>query len=254
MGEQKEDRKKPNFDADAEPSESPVHEVNLSAYRISPFPVTVGQYRRLIEDGGYENEDFWQAGGYKQFKEPDKWDEQIIYPTRPVVGVSWFEAMAYARWAGMELPTEAQWERAARGKSQTYHKYPWGDQPPDGKNANSWQSGLGHASPVGMFPDGCTDEGIVDMVGNVLEWCQDWKDVEYDQRSIFYEKSDGSTDPLNEETGALGKLGEISVRVLRGGSWNYNYSWNFRCADRISFRPDVRSDVVGFRVVCSAQF
>ncbi|NIO87478.1 MAG: SUMF1/EgtB/PvdO family nonheme iron enzyme [Candidatus Aminicenantes bacterium] len=96
MGAQKEDRYKPNYDDNAVIRESPAHEVKLSAYKISPFPVTVGQYRRFIEDGGYENESFWKAGGWKQFKEPEEWDEQVIYPTRPVVGVSWYEAMAYA--------------------------------------------------------------------------------------------------------------------------------------------------------------
>ena len=251
MGRQKQDRNQPNYDPDARPCESPVHEVRLSAYRISPFPVTVGQYRRFIEDDGYENEDFWQAGGWNQFKEPEKWDEQIIYPTRPVVSVSCYEAMAYARWAGMELPTEAQWERAARGKSKIYHKYPWGDQPPDGKIANYSWSGLGHASPVGMFPDDCTDEGILDMGGNVLEWCRDWRDVEYDKRSIFYEKSDRSADPLNDETGNWGKIGQLDGRVVRGGSW-LGTEFILSCSYRVGVVPVYRSDDLGFRVSCGA--
>ncbi|UCE06799.1 MAG: SUMF1/EgtB/PvdO family nonheme iron enzyme, partial [bacterium] len=232
MGAQKEDRNKPNYDLDARPSESPVHQVKLYEYKISPFPVTVCQYRRFIDDGGYENEDYWQAGGWNQFKQPEKWDEQIIYPTRPVVGVSWYEAMAYARWAGMELPTEAQWERAAKGKRKTYHQYPWGDDPPDGKITNSDHSGLGHPSPIGMFPDDCTSEGVMDMGGNVIEWCRDWKDVAYDERSIFYEKSNGGTDPLNDETGNWGKVGQMSYRVIRGGAWDDDIEYWFRCANR----------------------
>jgi formylglycine-generating enzyme required for sulfatase activity len=253
MGAQKEDFKKPNHDSSAYPDESPVHEVFLSSFQISKYLVTVAEYRRFIEEGGYEHQDFWQAGGWREFKEPDKWEEQLAFPNRPVVGVSWYEAKAYACWAEMELPTEAQWERAARGISSTYRKYPWGDLPPDGKIANSDQTELGHASPVGMFPDDCTEEGVLDMGGNVREWCRDWKDGEYKKQSIFYEKSAGSTDPLNDETGKWGKAGDRNDRVVRGGSWGSYYEDLYRCADRSDYRPDYRDYYLGFRVVRSAQ-
>ncbi|NIO87479.1 MAG: SUMF1/EgtB/PvdO family nonheme iron enzyme [Candidatus Aminicenantes bacterium] len=139
----------------------------------------------------------------------------------------------------MKLPTEAQWERAAQGKSKIYHQYPWGDQPPDGKIANSGYSGLGHASPVGMFPDDCTDEEVMDMGGNVWEWCRDWYQGDYYQQSP-------EEDPKGPEKG--------ESRVIRGGSWVNNITWNFRCAYRDYILPDDRGFGLGFRVVCSAQF
>ena len=252
VGAQKTDSRKPNHDLSAYPDESPVHEVFLSSFQISKYLVTVAEYRRFMEEGGYENQALWPAGGWGNFKEPENWAEQLAFPNRPIVGVSWFEAKAYACWAKLELPTEAQWERVAQGKSSSYRKYPWGNQEPDGKIANSNQTNLGHASPVGMFPDDCTEEGVMDMGGNVREWCLDWKDVG-NERSIFYEKSAGSTDPLNDETGKWGKVGDRNVRVVRGGTWDDYLESYFRCADRYYIRPDDRIDLLGFRVVRSAQ-
>lgn len=253
MGAQAADPKKPNYDEDADPDESPVHEVFLTEFRISKYPVTVAEYHRFMQEGGYEKQEFWQAGGWGKFEAPEDWEEQSTFPSRPVVGVSWYEAKAYACWAGAELPTEAQWERAARGKSSSYRKYPWGNQPPDGKIANSSRTNLGHASPVGMFPDDCTEEGVLDMGGNVSEWCRDWKDDEFDIPSIFYERSTSSVDPVNDETGKWGKIGDTEFRVVRGGAWSGGVEDVYRCAIRYRYRPDNRYLHLGFRVVRSAQ-
>jgi len=143
MGAQDSDPDKQNFDKQANNNESSVHQVELSPYRISKYPVTVGQYLRFMKDGGYEEESYWEAGGFGKFKELDKWEDQQPYPTRPVVYVSWYEAAAYARWAGGRLPTEAEWERAARGPDQEYRKYPWGNTEPTGETANFEKSGAG---------------------------------------------------------------------------------------------------------------
>jgi hypothetical protein len=95
MGAQKVDSKAPNYDPAAYPDESPVHEVRLTAYKIGKYPVTVGEYTRFIEADGYKNKAYWQAGGFGEFHEPENWETQVQFPTRPVVNVSWFEAKAF---------------------------------------------------------------------------------------------------------------------------------------------------------------
>jgi formylglycine-generating enzyme required for sulfatase activity len=140
MGAQRKDPLGQNYDFDAWSDESPVHEVHLSAYRIGRYPVTVAEYKRFMDEGGYKwhkRKEYWEAGGCGWWAAPADWDEQLGHPKRPVVYVSWYEAAAYAAWAGFRLPTEAEWERAARGTE----------------------------------PD-----GILDMVGNGWDWCWDWFD------------------------------------------------------------------------------
>jgi hypothetical protein len=112
---------------DGSTDHSPVHEVALRRFRIGRFPVTVQEFGAFIADSGYQSPKHW-AEGYGKFKEPEYWERQKQYPNRPVVGVSWFEAAAYCSWAGGRLPTEAEWERAARGPGGG--KYPWGNTPP----------------------------------------------------------------------------------------------------------------------------
>ena len=180
MGAQSKNESKQNFDKNAyDDNESPVHQVKLSSFYISKYPITVGQFARFIEDGGYENEHYWKNGGFSQFKKPDKWEEQQQYPSRPVVYVSWYEAAVYAAWSGGRLPTEAEWERVARGPDQEYRKYPWGNEEPEGETANFSKSGIGKVSPVGIFPKSCSPEGVIDMAGNIWEWCRDWYSEDY---------------------------------------------------------------------------
>jgi hypothetical protein len=133
MGAQRKDPQGKNYDPqatdeerkdEAEWRETP-HEVRLNAYRIARYPVTVGQYEQFVRDDGYAEEKWWDAGGFGDFATPEGWDEQVVYPARPVVGLSWFEAAAFCAWARVRLPTEAEWERAARGT--VGRKYPWGD-------------------------------------------------------------------------------------------------------------------------------
>lgn len=248
MGAQNKDQKKSNYDKSSDKDESPVHLVNLSTFRICRYPVTVSQYNRFITEEGYNNTSFWIAGGFGLFPEPEDWDLQIVFPNRPVVGINWFEAMAYACWAEGQLPTEAQWERAAMGK-QIYRKYPSGQTYLREKDLNSENLKLGHPSPVGMFPEDCTEEGVMDLAGNIREWCRDWKDVDTDSQSKFYKLSMDSADPLNDESGHWGKVGDKDWRVVRGGSWKDYYWYNFRCTIRSGFQPEMRSSNVGFRLV-----
>jgi formylglycine-generating enzyme required for sulfatase activity len=238
MGAQKINKKEKNFDKDTRDRESPVHQVELSFYKISKYPVTVGQFLMFIENGGYKERRYWKAGGFGKFKESVKWEEQLRYPSRPVVLVSWYEAAAYAEWFGARLPTEAEWERAARGPSDEYRKYPWGNEEPGKDTANIFKTGIGKATPVGIFPEDCTSEGVMDMGGNVWEWCWDLFGEDYykkcSQKGVV-------RDPKGPEQGG--------DRVLRGGSFVYIHPVFLRCAHRGWFRPDSCDVNLGFRVV-----
>lgn len=218
-------------------------------YWIARYPVTVGAFAGFIRAGGYDSADWWTAAGFKWCRdrvrrEPDGWSEQAAFTNRPVVGVSWFEAAAYTRWldvqlrrrAGdvpenylMRLPTEAEWEKAARGFLG--RRYAWGDDW-DGGRANAADS-VGRAATVGMFPDGETPAGIQDLSGNVREWCLSA------YRPYPYKADDG-----RNAADAPG------MRVLRGGSWSQGPG-SARCACRCARLPDISRQDAGFRLVLS---
>jgi len=223
MGAQKSDPTGANYDKAASSAESPVYEVPLDAFRIARYPITVSQYNLFVEDEGYQRKSCWETGGLGQFSEPEDWGDQLPYASRPVVGVSWFEAMAYCRWAGVRLLTEAEWERAARG--MTGRKYPWGDEEPDETRTN-FEHNVGHPTPVGIFPLDTTVEGILDMGGNVWEWCHDWSN---------------SCGPE-----------EATARVFRGGCWLGDAGF-CRAADRGRSGPEDRANDLGFRVAAVPQ-
>ena len=233
MGAQKRNKKDPNYDAEAYDDETPVHEVEVDAFRIGRYLVTVVEYEKFVDDRGYADERWWTGGGFGQFEEPEDWGDQRPYPNRPVVGVSWFEAAAYTAWSGCRLPTEAEWEKAARGADA--RKFPWGNEPPDASRLN-YEGNVGRPTPVGVYPDGATLSGILDMAGNVWEWCRDWFDDEY------YAGSEAHN-PMGPDSG--------EDRVLRGGSWNYG-SRVARATYRYWFAPVYRFGIIGFRVVRDA--
>jgi formylglycine-generating enzyme required for sulfatase activity len=229
MGAQKTNEKGRNYDAEADDSESPVHEVTLRRFRIGRFPVTVQEFNRFLLDRGYQTPKYW-IEGFERSSKPADWVRQKEYPNRPVVGVSWFEAAAYCAWAGGRLPTEPEWERAARGPQGG--KYPWGNKPPlEASRANYGETNIGHPTPVGLFPRGNTSEGLCDMLGNVLEWCADW----------FGPYEPGSPDNL------IGP-GNGGYRVVRGGSWNVSAGF-VRVSHRVRTEPTIRYVYLGFRCV-----
>jgi len=237
MGAQKRDPKGRNHDPEADGDEAPVHRVYLDCYRIGRYPVTVDQYRLFVENGCYELERLWDAGGFGKWTAPDGWDQQLEHPNWPVAGVSWFEAQAYCRWTGYRLPTEAEWERAARGGDE--RRYPWGNDEPAPTRMNyatrikeEWKPNVGHPTPVGVYPQGLSSDGIADMAGNVWEWCQD--------SYARYTEAPVRTAPPSER--------EVR-RVVRGGSWRYNPRF-CRVSYRVRDVPSNRGQGTGFRVVC----
>jgi formylglycine-generating enzyme required for sulfatase activity/energy-coupling factor transporter ATP-binding protein EcfA2 len=219
--------------------EKPVRTIYLDEYKIGKYPVSNEEYRKFVDDDGYDNKEFWTEDGWlwkekEQVIEPLYWhDRQLNGPNFPVLGVSWYEASAYAKWLSHKtekkyrLPTEAEWEKAARGMDG--RTYPWGNEF-DTKLCNSYESGIKHTTPVTAFPKGKSSYGCFDMAGNVLEWCADW----------YGENNDKTGNMLLEP-----KHG--GDRVLRGGSW-ISDGWFVRSAYRNGGVPSYRWSSPGFRL------
>ena len=214
-------------DSEGDEDELPVHTVYLDAFYMDIYEVTVGQYREFVQATGYEPLGDWDSN-----LSPTDW--------HPVVGVSWYDAMAYATWAGKRLPTEAEWEKAARGGLEG-KKYPWGDTPPDGTQCNfadmnvaqlEWANldvddGYAQAAPVGSYPP--NEYGLYDMGGNVREWCLDaWN-------ADFYANSPRQNPFVGESIENVVSNFEVirTERVTRGGSW-----WTPPDFLRVAFRNE----------------
>jgi formylglycine-generating enzyme required for sulfatase activity len=232
----------------------PPHEVELSPFKISKYPITNAQFERFMNDGGYQNEKWWSKAGWKyrqerNWEEPRLWrDEDYNLPNQPVVGVSWFEAEAFCNWLSAEglgqraegkklivrLPTEAEWEFAARGKEG--RKYPWGKDEATPERANYGQSQIRRPTAVGTYPLGATPEGIFDLAGNVWEWCLDWYDAEY---YAEYKKKGVVKNPAGPQKG--------NFRVSRGGAY-WSDANDLRGSGRSYYHPDIRNHINGFRV------
>jgi len=222
-------------------NELPVHTVYVDSFYIDKYEVTNEMYARFLNEIG-RNED---EEGHQLLDINDsdcliefvggQYRPKAGYEKHPVIEVSWYGAMAYAKWAGKRLPTEAEWEKAARG-GLVGKRYPWGD---DITHDMANYDGTGgrdrwdKTAPVGSFPP--NGYGLYDMAGNVWEWCLDWYDGEY------YSKS-----PRENPKGP--ELGES--RVVRGGSWDYSPNY-LRVADRYYYGPQGTSNSVGFRCALS---
>ena len=177
---------------DGADDEQPVHEVELDAFYIDKYPVTNAQYLAFAAATGSQ-------------APPMVMHEDYHHPQKPVVGIPWVRARDYCQWAGMQLPTEAQWEKAAGGTDGRF--YPWGNDLPDATRAN-FNFQVGSPSPVGSHPDGASPYGAHDMAGNVWEWMRDL------YSPAFYAHSPRKN-PVNMEINGI----EGGDRTLRGGSW-----------------------------------
>ena len=203
----------------------PEHKVQLSPYWIGKYPVTNAQYSRFL------------AASPRQ-KKPENWeDKQFNQGEQPVVGVDWEEAQAFCAWAGLVLPSEAQWEAAARGWEG--RKYPWGEAEPTAELAN-FNGNVGRTTPVDAYPAGAGPFGTLDQAGNVWEWCLDvWNAAAYRGRH-----REATKDPVS-------KQGDAASRVVRGGSWR-NPARFLQAAYRSGFRTGDRYPYLGFR--CASPF
>lgn len=200
--------------------EQPVHRVSIKAFYLDALEVTVSRYAEFLMS--------------QKPDPPFKWNEASDGPhvNKPVVGVNWYDARDYCRWVGRRLPTEAEWELAARGADG--RMYPWGSTHPTKGHANAGQTkwrGYDTLTNVGQFELGKTPNGVYDLAGNLWEWVADWYDAAYYQFSPRENPSGPSAGPL---------------RVLRGGAWN-NDSKAIRSANRAGYAPDARRNDVGFR-------
>lgn len=209
--------------APPELGESPAHRVYLDAFYIDKYEVTNAQYQRFMEATGTPAPDFWT-------------DPMMNEPDQPVVGVTWHQAKAYCEWVGKRLPTEAEWEKAARGTDERI--YPWG-------NHFDWEYGNfsddhledGHldgfmgSAPVGHFPTDVSPYGVYDMGGNALEWVADWEDVGYYLISP-------KVNPKGPATG--------THKILRGGAMDIGPEYS-RTVYRNRLMPNLTNMAFGFR-------
>ncbi len=242
--------------------ESPQHRVYLDAYWIDQTEVTVQMFRTFVKATGYETlaeREGWGAP-WKAGRMEDEWPHvpatdwqhphgpsSSAVDDHPVVQVSWEDAAAYCEWAGGGLPTEAQWEKAARGTDRRL--WPWGSTyegawgnfcdaqcPIERWNQHSYDDGYALTAPVGSFPRGASPYGALDMAGNLWEWVADWYDEDYYSDSP-YENPNG---PLSG-----------TERTQRGGAW-YDYESWVRTTVRHATPPSTRCDDLGFRCAAPA--
>lgn len=247
---------------DGDRDERPVHEVCVDDFYIGKYEVTVGEFKKFVEETGYKTE-AEKGNGCATWIEnrwiykPDRTWFNPGFPQsdkHPVVCVSWNDAMEYIKWKNKSenrnyrLPTEAEWEYAARDRGKKY-KYSWGNGEPAGNIADKtakkkfrdwtilegYDDGYVYTAPVGSFKP--NDAGLHDMTGNAWEWVYDWYEPDYYSKGI-------KNNPKGPETGRL--------KIARGGAW-INFPWFLRTTLRDTNEPDDRSDIMGFRIALPAK-
>ncbi len=224
----------PPGDRDGGRDEYPRHEVDVDAFYMDRYETTNGRYLEFVK-----------ATNHRVPQNPKNatrnlWEGVSIphsLTDRPVVNVDWSDADAYCKWAGKRLPTEAEWEKAAKGNHDW--RFPWGNVEPTAKHLNYNQQWIGEKTlmPVGSYEAGKSPYGIYDMAGNVWEWVNDWYDAHY------YEKSP----PKNAKGPEQG-----TKKVIRGAGWQ-NETPTVRIFTRVDSDPTVRNESTGFRCAMDAR-
>ncbi len=205
-------------------NERPQRTVFVDAFYIDKYEVTNKQYKQFLAETGYE---------------PKHYLDRLPYnaPNLPAVVLEWEDAVAYTVWAGKRLPTEAEWEKAARGTDGRI--WPWGNEwdgtKLSGNDGTGLKDGYKETAPIGQFPQGASPYGAHDMAGNLWEWVSDWYDPNY------YQTSPPNINPKGPDTG--------DGHVLKGGGWAENLDFT-RCASRLGGEPG--SLLRGFRCVIDA--
>ncbi|NUO79086.1 SUMF1/EgtB/PvdO family nonheme iron enzyme, partial [candidate division KSB1 bacterium] len=213
--------------------ERPVHQVTLSAFKLSKHEITNEQYCAFLNDDPERNlQGLFEADGSRIVEQDGRYVPEGGFEKHPVANVTWYGANAFCEWLGGRLPTEAQWEYAARAAGDSI-RYPWGNEEPDTTKANFDPSGnyTGATKRVGTYL--ANELGLYDMAGNVWEWCNDW----YGDYPV-----ESQTDPNGPADGFS--------RVVRGGAFHY-LAGIVRCSFRDGLDPDLRLDYVGFRIALS---
>ena len=214
-------------------NEKPTHTVYLDAFWIDQTEVTNAMYTLCVQDGECSSRKVVPSYTRIEYYGNPQYDNY------PVVFVSWNDALSFCNWAGRRLPTEAEWEKAARGIDE--RKHPWGDEPPEHPNSTFVNLGaeIYDTMEVGSFPKGVSPYGALDMAGNVWEWVNDWYDP------LYYQYS-SDLNPTGPETG----IGH----VIRG------YYWNFGAESPTTIRvggewsvPSYKSETIGFRCAMDAE-
>ena len=227
----------------AEADEQPVHDAHIAAFFMDEYEVTNFAYKQFLLANGHWQKDRidseFHNGDY--LKHWNGNDYPSASENHPVTYVSWYAAMAYAQWAGKRLPTEAEWEYAARG-GVADQAYPWGDVI-DGEQAN-YGGNIGQTTPVGEYPP--NGYGLHDMAGNVWEWCLD----EYSETFYFISPLENPFPGANTVDWVIGNFTSIKTsRALRGGSWHSDPEY-LRAANRFPWGlPTYTRNDVGFRCV-----
>lgn len=245
-----------NEDAFAYDNEMPLHTVNIPAFKIDRLMTTNEEYAGFINEDGYTRRELWDEEGWAwresenitaplYWSQGENWrvrrmfEENELQPAHPVVGISWYEANAYARFAGKRLPTEAEWEKAASWDAKGNHRrrFAWGDDAPDKSRCN-FGSVFWGTTPVGIFPEGQSAYGCMDMTGNAWEWTNDpfagypgFKAFPYPEYSEAWFDGDH--------------------RVLKGGSWATRAPL-LRTSFRNFFRRNFRISFAGLRCASDA--
>ena len=214
-------------DGVGESDEHPQHQVYLDAYWIDQTEVTNAMYEKCVKDGGCT-----EPLSISSYYRKDSYYGNSQYADYPVIYVNWNQAHNYCEWAGRQLPTEAQWEKAARGTDG--RTYPWGNESPNIYLA-SFNGNVADTTEAGAYPDGASPYGALDMAGNVWEWVADW-DGDYPSGMV--------SNPTGPVSG--------NARILRGGSGNLNANY-IRSAVRFRNSPSSAYYLIGFRCACLLQ-